>query len=108
MSEKIVRIVPLNDKKEYQRLIDGTEQSFGTKAGRVYLEPGDHCHEHSTEAREEILVFLRGQGTLKTGESREDAVGVGTIAYIPPHTLHDVKNTGTEPLIYIFCVTPVA
>lgn len=108
MSEKIVRIVKLNDEKTYQRLIDGTEQSYGTKAGRVYLEAGDHCHEHSTEAREEILVFLSGQGTLKTGDAQEDAVGAGSVAYIPPHTLHDVQNTGTEPLIYIFCVTPVA
>ncbi len=106
MSDIIARVVKLNDEKEYQRLIDGTTQSHGTKAGRVYLAPGDHCHEHSTEAREEILVFLSGQGVLKTGE-QENAVGVGSIAYIPPQTLHDVKNTGRDPLIYIFCVTPV-
>ena len=106
MSDKIVRVVKLNNEKEYQRLIDGTTQSYGTKAGRVYLAAGDHCHEHSTEAREEILIFLSGQGILKTGD-QENEVGIGSIAYIPPHTLHDVKNIGSDPLIYIFCVTPV-
>jgi mannose-6-phosphate isomerase-like protein (cupin superfamily) len=35
------------------------------------------------------------------------AVGAGKICYIPPHTIHNNKNTGTEPLVYIYCVTPI-
>jgi oxalate decarboxylase/phosphoglucose isomerase-like protein (cupin superfamily) len=34
-------------------------------------------------------------------------IGQGKICYIPPYTLHNVINTGTEPLVYIYCVTPV-
>ncbi len=26
----------------------------------------------------------------------------------PPQTEHNILNTGTEPLVYIFCVAPVA
>ncbi len=103
---KDVRIVELNNAREYQRLIDGTEQSYGLKAGRVFLEPGQACGQHSTHDREEILVILSGAGLLKTGESAEHRIGQGSIAYIPPQTQHDVRNDGSSPLIYVFCVVP--
>ncbi|MCF7975470.1 MAG: cupin domain-containing protein [Phycisphaerae bacterium] len=106
MSTKIALTAELNDKKEYQRLLDGTTQTHGMKAGRVYLEPGHDCHEHSTEAREEMLVFLSGQGQVLLHNQDPMPVGQGKVAYIPPHTLHNVQNTGTEPLVYIFCVVP--
>jgi quercetin dioxygenase-like cupin family protein len=106
--EKEVRVVELNKAREYQRLIDGTDQSFGLKAGRVFLESGQACGQHSTHDREEILVIHSGKGLLKTGESDEHRIAAGNIAYVPPQTQHDVQNDGSEPLIYVFCVVPVA
>jgi len=103
---KEVKIVELNNAREYQRLIDGTEQSYGLKAGRVFLEPGQACGQHSTHDREEILVILSGTGLLKTGDSAEHRIAQGNIAYIPPQTQHDVQNNGSSPLIYVFCVVP--
>ncbi|MHC5138324.1 MAG: hypothetical protein ACYSOF_00285 [Planctomycetota bacterium] len=29
------------------------------------------------------------------------------MCYIPPRTEHNILNTSTEPLVYIFCVAPV-
>lgn len=107
MSNKAPFTVTLNDEKEYQRLLDNTCQTHGMKAGRVYLEPNHDCHEHSTEAREEMLVILSGQGEVLLRDQEPLQVAPGKVAYIPPHTLHNVKNTGTEPLVYIFCVVPV-
>ncbi|MCP4452500.1 MAG: cupin domain-containing protein [Planctomycetes bacterium] len=106
MSAKSAFTVELNARKEYQRLLDDKTQTHGMKAGRVYLEPNHDCHEHSTEAREEMLVFLSGQGQVLLRDQNPMAVGVGKVAYIPPHTLHNVQNTGEEPLEYIFCVVP--
>lgn len=106
MAENKTFIVELNDEKGYQRLIPGAPTTHGMKSGRVYLEPGADCGVHSTEDKEEQLVFLAGNGTAKIGDE-ELAVGVGKICYIPPQTEHNIVNTGTEPLIYIFCVTPV-
>lgn len=104
-SEKVL-IIDLNDKTEYQRLLDGKTQTCGMRSGRVYINPGQSCGRHSTEQHEEVLVFLSGQGLLLIGEQDSHRVGEGKVSYIPPHTLHDVKNTGTEPLIYIYCVAP--
>jgi len=29
----------------------------------------------------------------------------GQVAYVPPHTLHNVLNRGTAPLAYVYVVT---
>jgi len=102
-----VLITDLNDNPEYQKLLDGPPQTRGMHSGRVYLDPGQSCGQHSTENNEEILIFLSGRGLLLIGESVSFCIGQGKISYIPPNTVHDVKNTGEEPLIYIYCVTPV-
>ena len=102
-------VVELNDKPEYQRVIEGPPVTGGMKVGRVYLEAGKACGEHTTRENEEVLVFLSGQGELLIGEEREVfEVGLGKVAFIRPQTIHDVKNTGSEPLIYIFCVSPAS
>jgi len=100
--------VELNDGQEYQRLMQ-VPQTLGMKVGRVFLGPGDECGKHSTEAREELLVFLQGKGQAVLGKDCKDRmlVGKGKVCYIPPHTEHNIINTGSEPLVYVFCVTPV-
>jgi mannose-6-phosphate isomerase-like protein (cupin superfamily) len=99
-------IVELNDKFEFQRLLSGEPQTCGMKAGRVYLAPGESCGRHSTNEREELLVFLKGSGRAVIDGSGAFDVGLGKVAYIPPQTHHDIQNTGAEPLIYVYCVAP--
>lgn len=102
-----VFVEELNNNPEYQKLLAGEPQTCGMRSGRVYLEPGKECGLHSTKAHEEMLVFLTGNGIAVIGEKEEYEVGVGKISYIPPHTEHNIKNTGSEPLAYIYCVAPV-
>jgi mannose-6-phosphate isomerase-like protein (cupin superfamily) len=105
-SEKAI-VMNLNDKCEYQRLFAGRPQTCGMRSGRVYLAPGEDCGQHSTQAREELLVFLSGNGVALVDEKDSFQVGQGKVAYIPPHTNHNIKNTSKEPLIYIYCVAPL-
>lgn len=107
VSSKKVLVVDLNELAEYQRLLEGKPQTCGMRSGRVYLQPGQACGQHSTEQKEEMLIFLSGRGELLIDEKESFQVGRGKVSYIPPHTCHDVKNTGSEPLIYIYCVVPV-
>jgi mannose-6-phosphate isomerase-like protein (cupin superfamily) len=106
-SEKAL-IIDLNEDPENQRLLAGEPQTCGMRSGKVYLAPGKSCGQHSTKDREELLVFLAGVGELLIGENDRYQVGQGKVAYIAPQTAHDVSNTGTEPLIYVYCVAPVA
>lgn len=100
--------IELAANEEYQPLLNGQPTTCGMRAGRVYLTPGEDCGEHSTDAHEETLVFLSGQGQSLVGEAKKPlAVGAGKVLYIPPYTLHNIFNSGTEPLIYIYCVAPI-
>jgi mannose-6-phosphate isomerase-like protein (cupin superfamily) len=105
-SEKVL-VIDLDENPENQRLLAGEPQTSGMRSGKVYLHPGQACGQHSTKGREELLVFLSGHGELLIGEEGSFQVGQGKVAYIPPHTNHDVKNTGSEPLVYVYCVAPV-
>jgi mannose-6-phosphate isomerase-like protein (cupin superfamily) len=101
-------VIDLNETAENQKLLDGKPQTCGMRSGRVYLSPGQSCGRHSTKDREELLVFLSGQGELLIGEQDCFDVGEGKVSYIRPQTEHDVKNTGSEPLVYVYCVAPAA
>lgn len=98
--------IDLDNKPEYQRLLEGEPQTCGMRSGRVYLEAGKSCGQHSTKDHEELLIFLAGQGVVHIGGGEDLRVGLGKVAYIPPRTLHDVENTGDKPLAYIYCVAP--
>ena len=103
-----VLVMDLSEKPEYQQFLEGKPQTRGMRSGRVYLQPGQSIGQHSTEAHEELLVFLAGKGVALIGEEETPyEVGQGKVCYIPPYTIHNNKNTGTEPLIYIYCVAPV-
>lgn len=104
-SEEVL-VIDLDQKPENQRLLSGQPQTRGMRSGRVYLAPGQACGRHSTKDREELLVFLAGKGELLIEEKDSYQVGLGKVTYIPKQTNHDVKNTGTEPLVYVYCVAP--
>jgi len=103
-----VLVMDLSERAEYQQLLEGKPQTRGMRSGRVYLQPGQSIGQHSTEAHEELLVFLSGRGTALIGQKQTAfEIGQGKVCYIPPHTIHNMKNTGTEPFVYIYCVAPV-
>lgn len=98
-------IFDLSENPEYQPILNGTPQTCGMRSGKVYLNPNEDCGQHTTGCHEEMLIFLAGKGTAVVGDKNLE-VGLGKIAYIPPQTVHNIKNTGSEPLIYIYCVAP--
>ena len=106
-SSQNVLVIDLDEKPENQRLLAGKPQTYGMRSGRVYLSPGQACGLHSTKDREELLVFLGGEGELIIGQDQSFQVGKGKVCYIPPQTDHDVKNTGSEPLVYVYGVAPI-
>ncbi len=108
MTSKNVLVLNLNREPEFQPLLEGPPKTCGMRSGRVFLKPGQSIGQHSTHAHEETLVFLAGKGQALIGPDEKSCdIGAGKVLYIPPHTLHNMKNTGTEPLVYIFCVAPI-
>jgi len=96
------KIVKLDSSSKYQRLFSRDTGTCGIKSGHVILKEGEEIGEHSTNDLEEALVILKGKGRLvinkEAGLDFEDNV----VLYVPPGTIHNVKNTGSCALEYVF------
>ncbi|MFA5388541.1 MAG: cupin domain-containing protein [Candidatus Omnitrophota bacterium] len=96
---KIIKLVPGS---KYQRLFNKDSGTSGIKAGHVILKPGEEIGEHSTNEFEEALVILNGSGRVNIDKKDTAEIEKDMVLYIPPYTLHDVKNTGQGALEYVF------
>jgi quercetin dioxygenase-like cupin family protein len=56
-----------------------------------------HAHDHG-------VFILRGRGQVLLGKEQHN-VSFGDIVYIPPHAVHQLRNSGDEPFGFL-CVIP--
>ena len=94
--------------QEYVRLLGGPPESVTMRSGAVTLPPGKSVGKHTTENNEELLVILEGSGTFILNDGRQLDMNTNHVLYCPPFTEHDVKNTGSTPLRYIYIVANAA
>lgn len=87
----------------YQVLI-GPPQTVKTRSGHVVLAPGKSVGRHSTEDNEEVLVIFEGTGEFTVEGGPTLKMSPDVILYCPPGKFHNVTNTGTGPLRYVFVV----
>jgi len=87
-------------------LLKGAPQTGGMRGGSVKLKPGESVGWHSTSGNEEALVIVHGQGTANIDGRANVPLRERMLAYIPPATRHNVTNTGTEILDYVWIVAP--
>lgn len=87
-------------------LLKGAPQTSGMRGGSVKLKPGESVGWHSTAANEEALVILHGSGVAKIEGHADVPLNEKMLAYIPPATRHNVTNTGTQILEYVWLVAP--
>jgi len=101
-SAKVIPIDP--DATEYVRLLGGPPETVTMHSGLVVLEPGASVGVHNTENYEEVVVVLDGVGKMKITGGPELNLKASTMAYCPPRTEHNVTNTGSNTLRYIYIV----
>jgi quercetin dioxygenase-like cupin family protein len=89
-------------------LLKGEPQTNGMRGGAVKLKPGESVGWHSTNQNEEALVILHGSGAAKIEGGADVPLHEKMMAYIPPATRHNVTNTGSEALEYVWVVAPVS
>lgn len=88
-------------------LLKGAPQTSGMRGGSVKLKPGESVGWHSTGENEEALVILHGSGVAKIEGQSDVPLKGKMLAYIPPQTRHNVTNTGSDVLEYVWVVAPV-
>lgn len=87
-------------------LLKGAPQTSGMRGGSVKLKPGENVGWHSTSGNEEALVILHGSGIANIDGRADVPLAEKMLAYIPPATKHNVPNTGTQVLEYVWIVAP--
>jgi len=87
-------------------LLHGAPQTAGLRSGFVRLKPGESVGWHSTTEREEALVILHGSGKAQIEGRADIPISAKMLAYIPPHTRHNVTNNGDSLLEYVYVVAP--
>jgi mannose-6-phosphate isomerase-like protein (cupin superfamily) len=95
-----------DDKTNYHLLLD-EEVTETFRAGLVTLGAGDSVGIHNTNSHEEVITVLHGTGEMEIKGNKNIPIEQGMIAYVPPFTEHNVRNTGSSELKYIFLVTKV-
>jgi mannose-6-phosphate isomerase-like protein (cupin superfamily) len=85
-------------------LLGGPPETVTIRSGLVILQPGQTVGKHSTDTREEMLVVLEGKGAMMFNGGSRLEVDPDHILYCPPQTEHDVTNTGSGVLRYVYIV----
>ena len=98
---------PLDCPKGGCPLLGGPPETAGMRSGFVRLKPGEAVGWHTTGQHEETLVILHGAGSALVEEQAALTLAAPAMASIPPATRHNVQNTGTEVLEYVYVVAPV-
>jgi quercetin dioxygenase-like cupin family protein len=92
------------DKSDYQKVLGGPPQTVSMESGLVVLAPSKSVGKHSTKSYEEAVVVLAGNGEMRITGGTTLQLKPNVVAYCPPMTEHDVVNTGSGPLRYLFIV----
>ncbi len=98
---KLVRLDSLG--KDYLPIL-GPPESVSMRSGLVMLMPGKSVGKHSTEHNEELLVVLEGTGQMTFADGSTMPVEANHALYCPPESQHNVTNSGTGPLRYVYVV----
>lgn len=101
MRKEKVFSVELKGRQRFTRLL-GDSSKKGLRAGLVVLKPKESVGEHKTEHKEEVIIILNGSATIYYGKNKKIKAPQDTFVYIPPETLHDVKNSGSRILRYLY------
>ena len=89
---------------ESSDIFKGPPETVTMRSGFVVLQPGQSVGRHSTQGNEEAVIVLAGTGEMRITGGALLRLEPYTVAYCPPLTEHDVFNTGTEPMRYIWLV----
>ena len=85
----------------YKLLIDASNaETDGFSFGILRLAPGASLLPHYHDPQESYFI-LEGEGLMHLNRG-EQAVGPGSVIYIPRCHRHGITNTGSGPLVFIW------
>jgi len=95
----------LDSARKFKRLFGDSRKKKGLSSGFVTLKRGKSVGLHTTGKKEEIIVVFEGKAQIDI-KGKHLILKEKTMLYIPPNTLHDVKNIDARPLKYLYITAP--
>ena len=86
------------------KILHGPPETVTMRSGYMVLAPLKSVGKHSTKDNEEAIVVLAGTGEMKIIGDSVLPLRPYCVSYCPPNTEHDVVNTGSDTLRYIYIV----
>ena len=86
----------------------GAPYTASLQSGCISLQQGESMELHNSGEHEELLITLSGRGEFRSPGMDPLSIHSGCILYNPPHTAHEVINTGDQVLRYIYVVSKVS
>ncbi len=71
------------------------------EGGNLRLNPGMVPHPPHQHPEEEILLITEGTGEISV-EGKTTQVAPGSMMFAAANTLHGIKNTGSEPMLFYY------
>jgi mannose-6-phosphate isomerase-like protein (cupin superfamily) len=99
---RVIQINPLST--ESVPVLIRPPETVTMRSGSIVLLPSQNVGRHTTGNNEEVLVVFSGSGEMRLGDGTILNLRPYVILYCPPDTEHDVFNTGSEPLRYVYLV----
>jgi mannose-6-phosphate isomerase-like protein (cupin superfamily) len=91
--------------ESYLLLAKGRFGSQNLAINWVAGAPGSEQRPYAHDVQEQVYVIVRGRGVMHVGDEAQ-GVEPGTLVFVPPATLHSIRNVGAEPLVYVSATAP--
>ncbi|MCK4422170.1 cupin domain-containing protein [candidate division WOR-3 bacterium] len=78
--------------------------TIGYSLAYAIVKPGEITYAHRLKSAE-VYYILEGEGEMYIDNEKEK-VFAGQAIYIPPDSIQQIKNTGTDDLIFLCIVDP--
>ena len=85
-------------------ILTGPPETVTMRSGLIALTAGKSVGKHTTGSHEELLIVLAGRGEMTFANGAVLPVEAGHAVYCPPETEHNVTNTGSALLRYVYVV----
>ena len=89
------------------QVLNGPPETLTMRSRYMVLAPSKSVGRHSTRNNEEAIVVLSGTGEMKIIGGSILHLQPYCVAYCPPNTEHDVTNTGTDTLRYVYIIARI-
>lgn len=94
--------VELKGSQKFMRLFGDSSKPEGLRSGFVVLKPKESVGLHNTGPSEEVIFIINGTAVIYHGTRKKLSVKKNSFVYIPPQTPHNVSNSGSNLLKYIY------